>query len=179
MNAPQGPPGRAAEGDAAARGRAWEALAGVPDPEIPALTVLELGIVRGIEFGAGGLAVTLTPTYSGCPATEWIEAEVRSALQAAGFPAVQIRRQWSPAWSSDWISEAGREKLRAAGIAPPGPAQTAEGALQPLRFVPRGLSCPRCTSRQVEQLSAFGATACKSLYRCLECREPFEHFKPI
>jgi ring-1,2-phenylacetyl-CoA epoxidase subunit PaaD len=155
--------------------QAWAALAGVLDPEVPVLSVLDLGIVREVCEDGEGLHVTLTPTYSGCPATEAIEAAVVQALHAAGLAPVRLHRQLAPAWTSDWISPAGRDKLRAYGIAPPGCLQSGEKRLE---FVPR-IACPRCASLQTERLSAFGATACKALYRCLACREPFEYFKPI
>lgn len=155
---------------------AWDALATVPDPELPALGIVDLGIVRAVECTADGtLVVALTPTYSGCPATELISDEVRRALEAAGHGPVQIRLQRAPAWTTDWISPAGRHKLRLYGIAPPGPVDQA----QPIHLMARGLRCPQCDSPRTERLSAFGATACKALYRCLACREPFEHFKPI
>ncbi len=168
--------------------RAWQVLHGVPDPEVPAVSVIDLGIVREVHAAAeadgGGLDVVLTPTYSGCPATEVIEASVREALLQAGLGPVRTRLRRDPAWTTDWISAEGRDKLRAYGIAPPGPAEA--GGLEPgtavLRFVPRAplaLACPRCNSRDTERLSAFGSTACKALWRCRACREPFEHFKPI
>ncbi|MDC8783744.1 1,2-phenylacetyl-CoA epoxidase subunit PaaD [Roseateles koreensis] len=158
---------------------AWEVLRQIPDPEVPVLSLWDLGIVRDLRETAGGLEVVLTPTYSGCPATELIQDDVRNAL--ARFGTVEVILQRAPAWSSDWISEVGREKLRAYGIAPPGRVVSAEG--QPMRLVHRNamtqLACPRCGSMQTERLSAFGSTACKALYRCLACREPFEYFKPI
>jgi len=148
---------------------AWRALAAVPDPEVPAISIVELGIVRGVvEADDGALEVALTPTYSGCPATEVIEASVHDALSPLGR--VRVRQQRAPAWTTDWISEEGRRKLRDYGIAPPGPA---------VIRVHRSVACPRCGSTHTERLSAFGATACKSLHRCLDCREPFEHFKAI
>jgi ring-1,2-phenylacetyl-CoA epoxidase subunit PaaD len=153
---------------------AWAALCQVLDPEVPALTLVELGIVRELRQEAqGGFTVVLTPTYSGCPATEVIEADVRSALQAFGPLRVEHRRQ--PAWTTDWISLEAREKLRAYGIAPPSGLAAVE---QPLRWH-ESIACPRCGSPRSERLSAFGATACKALYRCTVCREPFEYFKPI
>jgi ring-1,2-phenylacetyl-CoA epoxidase subunit PaaD len=157
---------------------AWAVLAGVPDPEVPALSVVDLGIVRGLHIDDDGVRVVLTPTYSGCPATEVIAASVRDALQAAGFGPVSIEHRLAPAWSSDWISDAGRAKLRAYGIAPPD-GSAPVGGLAAVRIRPRNVECPRCSSRQTERLSAFGSTACKALHRCLACREPFEHFKPI
>ena len=166
--------------------RAWAALDAVPDPEVPVLSVRDLGIVREVREHAGGVEVVLTPTYSGCPATEVIAASVREALQAAGLEPVTVTQRLAPAWTTDWISEAGRRKLREYGIAPPGPAT---GGEQVIRLHPnlhphlhaawRDVACPRCGSRHTERLSAFGATACKALYRCTECRDPFEHFKPL
>ena len=157
---------------------AWAALGGVLDPEVPALSVCDLGIVREVvDHGEGGLEVVLTPTYSGCPATEVIERDVLEALAAAGLGPARSTLRRSPAWTSDWISAEGRRKLRDYGIAPPGPVADA-----PIRIVRRGepaVSCPRCASPRTERLSAFGSTACKAMYRCLACREPFEHFKPI
>jgi ring-1,2-phenylacetyl-CoA epoxidase subunit PaaD len=156
---------------------AWRVLDDVLDPEVPALSVRDLGIVRDVRAAADGpgLEVVLTPTYSGCPATELISDSVREALEAAGHGPVQVTLQRAPAWTTDWISAEGREKLRRYGIAPPGACADA----QPIHLVARGITCPRCDSAQTERLSAFGSTACKSLYRCLSCREPFEHFKPI
>lgn len=161
--------------------RAWAVLDTVMDPEVPVVSVRDLGIVREVRAGEEGLEVVLTPTYSGCPATELIEESVRAALVAAGFGPVRITLQRAPAWTTDWISAAGREKLRAYGIAPPGATDPARAAT--LHFMPRRalapVACPHCGSAHTERLSAFGATACKALYRCLDCREPFEHFKPI
>ena len=160
--------------------RAWAVLDGVPDPEVPALSVRDLGIVRDVLDHGDGLEIVLTPTYSGCPATEVIERSVLDALAAAGLGPARVTLRRAPAWTTDWMSEAGKRKLRDYGIAPPGPA-LAEGE-QPIRIVGRradAVDCPRCGSPRTERLSAFGSTACKSLYRCLACREPFEHFKPI
>jgi ring-1,2-phenylacetyl-CoA epoxidase subunit PaaD len=154
---------------------AWQRLAGVLDPEVPVLSVIDLGIVRSVEEGEDGvLVVMLTPTYSGCPAVEAIEASVREALAPLG--AVRVHRRLAPAWTTDWISDEGRRKLREYGIAPPGRC----GDTAPVRVVPRqSVACPHCGSARTERLSAFGATACKSLWRCIACGEPFEHFKPI
>jgi len=156
---------------------AWEVLRQIPDPEVPVISLCELGIVRDLKETAAGLEVVLTPTYSGCPATELIQDNVREALARFGEIAITLQR--APAWTTDWISEEGKAKLQAYGIAPPGPAS----GPQPVRLVHRAsltrLACPRCGSEQTEKLSAFGSTACKALYRCLSCREPFEHFKPI
>jgi len=158
---------------------AWEVLRQIPDPEVPVITLAELGIVRDLRETAGGLEVVLTPTYSGCPATELIQDDVRLAL--AAFGEIKITMQRAPAWTTDWISDEGRAKLKAYGIAPPGPVNLAQGA--PIRLVHRAsltkLACPRCGSENTEKLSAFGSTACKALYRCMACREPFEYFKPL
>lgn len=157
---------------------AWAALGAVPDPEIPVISVIELGIVRDVQVdGDGGVDVTVTPTYSGCPATELIAQDIVAALERAGASAVRVRTQLAPAWTTEWIDPAARAKLRAYGIVPPA-EHTANGS-QPLHFVPRTLDCPRCGSNDTERLSQFGATACKALYRCRTCAEPFEYFKPL
>ncbi len=165
---------------------AWAVLAGVPDPEVPAVSLCDLGIVRDVRHAeGGGLHVVLTPTYSGCPATEVIAASVADALLAAGLGPVRVEHRLAPAWTTDWISADGRRKLREYGIAPPsglaaaGGSGAADGAAVAIRIRPRAVECPRCGSLQTERLSAFGSTACKALHRCLDCREPFEHFKPI
>ncbi len=160
---------------------AWSVLDDVPDPEVPALSVRDLGVVRDVLVGTTLTEVVLTPTYSGCPATEVIADSVRSALEAAGFGPVRVTWRRAPAWTTDWISAEGRRKLREYGIAPPGPVDIdgATAAAVPIRIRPRGVDCPRCGSSHTERLSAFGSTACKAMYRCLACREPFEHFKPI
>lgn len=162
--------------------RAWAVLAGVPDPEVPALSVCDLGIVREVRESGDALEVVLTPTYSGCPATEVIEQSVLHALAGAGLGPARATLQRAPAWTTDWISADGRRKLREYGIAPPGAAAAGEGV--PIRIVGRRaagpvVACPRCGSEHTERLSAFGSTACKSLYRCVACREPFEYFKPL
>ncbi len=158
---------------------AWAVLDLVPDPEVPALSLRDLGIVRDVRAEGSGLQVVLTPTYSGCPATEVIERSVIDALDGAGLGPTRVTMQRAPAWTTDWISEAGKRKLREYGIAPPGPVAAGQGA--PIRILRRAeaVACPRCGSARTERLSAFGSTACKALHRCLDCREPFEHFKPI
>lgn len=156
--------------------QAWEVLRQVPDPEIPVISVCDLGIVREVHAEQDAVSVVVTPTYSGCPATEVIEATIREALIAAGARHVEIQTRLSPPWSTDWLAPEAAEKLRAYGVAPPG--RTAASNAQPLRFVPC-VSCPRCGSAQTERLSQFGSTACKAMYRCLDCLEPFEYFKPI
>ena len=140
---------------------AW--LSEVADPEIPVLTITDLGIVRDVECD-DGVTVSLTPTYSGYPATEAIEASVVAALEDQGLEDVRIKRVLSPPWTTDWISEEGREKLRRYGIAPPEHRE-------------RPIACPRCEAENTERVSEFGSTACKASYRCLECLEPFEYFK--
>jgi ring-1,2-phenylacetyl-CoA epoxidase subunit PaaD len=138
-------------------------LAEVADPEIPVLSIMDLGIVRDVDC-SDGVTVSLTPTYSGCPATEVIEASVVAALQERGVEDVTIRRVLSPPWTTDWISPEGREKLRVYGIAPP------ERRARPI-------ACPRCASEETELVSEFGSTACKAAWKCLECLEPVEYFK--
>ena len=160
---------------------AWRVLHGVLDPEVPAISVTDLGIVREVIAHDDGLEVVVTPTYSGCPATEVISQSISDALDAAGLGPARVTQRRAPAWTTDWITPQGRERLRAYGIAPPGScASEAIGAnVSPIRLMARNVDCPRCGSAQTERLSAFGSTACKSLYRCVACREPFEHFKPI
>lgn len=162
--------------------RAWQVLDTVLDPEVPVVSVRDLGIVRDVtESEHGALTVVVTPTYSGCPATEVIERSIVDALVADGLGPVRVEMRRAPAWTTDWMTEVGRRKLREYGIAPPGPSVAAAG--MPMRFIPRprlqSLACPRCESANTERISAFGATACKALWRCLACGEPFEHFKPI
>ena len=160
--------------------RALAVLDTVPDPEVPALSVRELGLVRELVDHGDALEVVLTPTYSGCPATEIISRDVVDAIDAAGLGPARVTMRRAPAWSSSWISESGRAKLLACGIVPPGPVQAEAGV--PIRIVGRradAVACPRCASARTERLSAFGSTACKALYRCLACGEPFEYFKPI
>ena len=147
-------------------------LADVPDPEIPVLSIMDLGIVRGVECG-DSVVISLTPTYSGCPATEAIEAGVVAALEDRGIANVTIKRVLSPPWTTDWISDAGRQKLREYGIAPPEQGASKRQLMQGERTVP----CPRCDSSNTEVVSEFGSTACKAAYRCADCLEPFEYFK--
>ncbi len=157
---------------------AWQALGHVLDPEVPVLSVLELGIVRGVSVDRGAVHVVVTPTYSGCPATEAIQDAVRAALLEAGARTVHIELQYAPAWTTDWIAPVAAEKLRRYGIAPPHTVAR-DAHTHTLHFHPRDVPCPRCKSANTERLSEFGSTACKSLYRCLACREPFDYFKPI
>ncbi|MFZ6649616.1 1,2-phenylacetyl-CoA epoxidase subunit PaaD [Undibacterium sp. TJN25] len=154
----------------------------VPDPEIPVVSIEELGILRDVHILDDTVEVVITPTYSGCPAMQAIEEDICSALRAGGIARVSVRTVLSPAWSSDWITQAGRDKLRAYGIAPPQPALPSSS--QVLRFIRMPAArasapdCPHCGSRDTELLSEFGSTSCKALYRCTACREPFDYFKP-
>ena len=155
--------------------RTWAAAAAVLDPEVPAVTVAELGILRAVDIDDQGRAVAqVTPTYSGCPAVLAIELAIEAALRQAGFDPV-IERVLAPAWTTDWITEAGREKLRAYGIAPPVVGSSSKRAL----FGEITVACPRCASTQTSKLSEFGSTACKAQYRCNACHEPFDYFKCI
>lgn len=172
---------RAALVDATERAlRAWHVLEHVPDPEVPAISIVDLGIVREvIDHDDAHVSVVLTPTYSGCPATEVIEQSVRAALANAGFERVDVQTRRAPAWTTDWMSAEGKRKLREYGIAPPGPVAAGQGvSVRIVRPAPP-LACPRCDSMNTERLSAYGSTACKATYRCRACGEPFEHFKPI
>jgi ring-1,2-phenylacetyl-CoA epoxidase subunit PaaD len=163
----------------------WAALETVPDPEVPVISVVELGVVRTVAIDDGGrVTVIITPTYSGCPAMREIERDVRAALVSRGWTA-EVRTTFTPAWTTDWMTDAAREKLRAYGIAPPGSAgpvlvplerRGRAGAAAP---VPAAVPCPRCGSPDTALQSAFGATACKALYACRSCREPFEAFKAV
>uniref|UniRef100_Q47J42 Phenylacetate-CoA oxygenase, PaaJ subunit n=1 Tax=Dechloromonas aromatica (strain RCB) TaxID=159087 RepID=Q47J42_DECAR len=158
---------------------AWAALEYLADPEIPVISLRELGILRDIRVGADGLEVVITPTYSGCPAMSQIEDDVRSTLLAKGISA-RVVTQLAPAWTTDWMSETGKEKLRAYGIAPP--HQTPAGS-NVVRFISKPakvetVPCPHCGSAHTVESSHFGSTACKALYKCLDCQEPFDYFKP-
>ena len=157
--------------------RAWDVLARVADPEIPVISVTELGIVRDVRARDGAIEVIVTPTYSGCPATELIARSIEQALQEAGAARVRVEQRLAPAWTTDWIAPEAKEKLARYGIAPP--EEVVGTGERPIVFVPRTIACPRCGSHDAERLSQFGATACKALYRCRACREPFEYFKPL
>jgi len=155
----------------------YDVAAGTPDPELPLVTIGDLGILRDVEEAADGVVVTITPTYSGCPAMREITADLTGRLTSAGYHRVEIRTRLAPPWSSDWITADGRAKLRAGGIAPPGPAPTG-----PIRLTlgPRpAIACPRCGSTDTVSSAEFGATACKALHRCRACAEPFEAVKAI
>ncbi|WP_432994920.1 1,2-phenylacetyl-CoA epoxidase subunit PaaD [Dactylosporangium sp. CA-233914] len=150
---------------------ARETVAAVRDPELRVVTIEELGILRDVAERGGRVTVTITPTYSGCPAMDTIRADIAAALHADGYPDVAVDTTLTEPWTSDWITPAGREKLAAAGITPPSPARAVSLTLS--------VRCPRCGSPQTEELSRFGATACKALWRCRACREPFERVKAI
>ncbi len=162
----------------------WLALAELADPEIPVISLSELGILREVRNGADGTPeVVITPTYSGCPAMGQIEDDIRAALTAAGLSA-RVLTQLSPAWTTDWMSDAAREKLRAYGIAPPQCGSPDHGSTGVLKFsrqttAREAVPCPQCGSTNTTETSPFGSTACKALYRCLDCLEPFDYFKPI
>lgn len=156
--------------------RLRERVGAVPDPEIPVMTLADLGILRDVREEDGQLVVELTPTFSGCPATAVIAADVRAVLAAEGETRAEVRIVLSPAWTTDWIGPEAREKLRRHGIAPPG-RTAAGGGLVRFASEPGAIRCPRCGSAHTEALSDFGSTPCKALYRCLVCREPFDWFK--
>ena len=158
-------------------GRAWRALAQVEDPEIPAVSILDLGLVREVTEQPGGvLDIALSPTYVGCPATEVIRGAVERALDRASLGPFVIKTVLSPPWSSDWITAEGRRKLQAYGIVP---APRSTSSLREMLRAERGIGCPRCHSTDTECLSEFGSTPCKALHRCRACLEPFEYFKCI
>lgn len=171
----------ATQAEAALLQRAWALLESVPDPEIPVVSIRELGILREIRARGDALEVVITPTYSGCPAMGQIEDDVRAALASQQVP-VSVVTQLAPAWTTDWIGAEAREKLRAYGIAPPGPVAATERTV--LRFAPRRgaiedpVACPHCGSANTTETSHFSSTACKSLHKCLACLEPFDRFKP-
>ena len=154
------------------RRRAWNAAASVVDPEIPVLTIADLGVLRDVAVSDGHVEVAITPTYSGCPAMNMIALEIELALEREGFGHPKVRTVLSPAWTTDWMSEAGRRKLREYGIAPP-LAASSRRAL----FGVEQVACPQCGSIDTEVLSEFGSTSCKALWRCKSCREPFDYFK--
>jgi ring-1,2-phenylacetyl-CoA epoxidase subunit PaaD len=158
----------------------WEMLAAIPDPEIPVISIVELGIVRNVAREGDDIVVTVTPTYSGCPATEMIAADIRRTLAEAGVQHCRMETQLSPAWTTDWIVPAARERLRNYGIVPPGERTTTRPIdITGLRKREAEIvACPRCGSTRTQELSRFGSTPCKAQYRCEDCREPFDYFKP-
>lgn len=155
--------------------RARAAAASVVDPEVPVLTIEDLGVLRDVRLDGEAVEIVITPTYSGCPAMDMIALEVDLALEKAGFAHRRVTLSLSPAWTTDWMSEAGKEKLHAYGIAPPQGRAKGRGALFGVEDIP----CPHCGSRETTRISQFGSTACKALWRCESCREPFDYFKCI
>jgi len=160
---------------------AREVVAQVVDPEMPMLTLDELGVIRGVEVDGDAVTVTVTPTYSGCPALEEMRADLRRRLTDAGYARVEVRTVLSPPWSTDWISESGRRRLAEHGVAPPDRVGPRPAGPVPLTLTAPAavVRCPRCGSPATEELSRFGPTACTALRRCTECREPFEHMKEL
>ncbi len=163
-----------ADGIARQRAEAMAIAGAVPDPEVPVLTIADLGVLRDVRIENGQVHAFITPTYSGCPAMNLIALNVEVALEEAGFTRVKVTTVLSPAWTTDWMSQEGRDKLRAYGIAPP-----AEKATRRALFGIEEVACPRCGSADTEKISEFGSTACKAHWRCRACREPFDHFKCI
>lgn len=161
--------------------RAWDVAATVTDPELPMLTLADLGVLREVTEDDGTVTVSITPTYSGCPALGAMRDDLVRALRKAGFAAVEVRAVLRPPWTTDWITADGRRKLAAAGIAPPGPAPRRAAGPVPLTLEPppARVPCPRCGSPDTVLVSPFGATACKALRRCRDCAEPFEHVKEL
>jgi ring-1,2-phenylacetyl-CoA epoxidase subunit PaaD len=162
----------------------WDWLSAVPDPEIPVISVTDLGIVRDVAWDDDTLVVAVTPTYSGCPATSVINLDIEHALRERGVEKLRLERRLSPPWTTDWISREGREKLRAYGIAPPVDGSAADGRVAARIDSLLGggnlqIACPRCGSTQTEKISQFGSTPCKASYRCQACLEPFDYFKCI
>ena len=153
--------------------RARRVAESVPDPELPAVDIGDLGMIREVRADGSTVVVSFSPTYSGCPATDPIQRDIQQALERAGYASIRIEIQHSPAWSTDWITPMGRQKLQAAGIAPPAARSTSALPL----FGERQVACPLCGSLDTERLAEHGSTPCKALYRCLTCREPFDHFK--
>ena len=153
---------------------AWDALKNLTDPELPFLTLDDLGVIREIKRNDETHVVTIAPTYIGCPAISVIEEKIASELKKIGISPI-IEKSFSPPWSSDWISENGRKKMEEFGISPPHPKDAESFSRSPAKAV----KCPQCTSYKTEKVSEFGSTACKSLYKCLDCKEPFDHFKCV
>ena len=152
----------------------WDLLKGIPDPEIPVITIVDLGILREVEIEDEKVFVNITPTYSGCPAMQAISNEIVAILRDNGIENVEIKTVFHPVWTTDWLSDDAKERLRVYGIAPPEKASADKNLLV---AEPRKIHCPRCNSLHTEMISQFGSTACKALYRCLDCKEPFDYFK--
>lgn len=162
----------------------WHWLSEVPDPEIPVITITELGIIRDVDYDGDTLVVTVTPTYSGCPATSLINLQIEEKLREKGVENIRLKRQLSPAWTTDWIADEAREKLRAYGIAPPIDGTAAAGDMVAGRIARMTgevltVPCPRCGSASTFRVSQFGSTPCKAAYQCRDCLEPFDYFKCI
>jgi ring-1,2-phenylacetyl-CoA epoxidase subunit PaaD len=156
----------------------WRTLGGIADPEVPVLSIVELGIVRDVDFVDDEIVVAVTPTYSGCPAMHAIEAEIREKLGTAGTASVRINTRLAPPWTTDWIAPEARARLREFGIAPPNQAARIDvSGIGPLRHQSIEVACPRCGSKNTTLLAQFGSTACKAQYRCDDCLEPFDYFK--
>lgn len=160
----------------------WKWLADIPDPEIPVLSLTDLGVIRDVHWQDETLVVTVTPTYSGCPATAVINLDIETKLRQCGIDKLRLEQQLSPPWTTDWLSETGREKLRKYGIAPPvgrsGSAPASGGRIARLTGGDNPVvACPRCGSENTEKISQFGSTPCKAAYRCRSCLEPFDYFK--
>jgi len=154
----------------------WEILNKIPDPEIPVISIVELGVVRDVSFENDQVLITITPTYTGCPATNIFEADILESMQDLGIDNAQIKYQYQPAWTTDWLSEESREKLRVYGIAPP------DGKTSDKRYLlgeSPMVKCVQCNSENTKMISQFGSTACKSLYQCNDCLETFDYFKCI
>ena len=160
---------------------AWEIAAAVPDPELPMVTLADLGILRAVEEQGATVTVTVTPTYSGCPAMREISHDLERRLHSAGYGDVRVQHSLSPVWTSDWITPAGRDKLLRAGVAPPNPLLARQPGPIPLALTlaPRAVTCPLCGASGAALTAAFSGTACKALYRCRACDEPFEYVKEI
>jgi ring-1,2-phenylacetyl-CoA epoxidase subunit PaaD len=153
----------------------WKLLQSIPDPEVPAISIVELGVVRNVEFEEGGVLITMTPTYSGCPALKAMEDDIRSTLAKEGIHSVKVKMVYKPAWTTDWLSEETKAKLEAYGIAPP--VGRSSDQLLPFSTLKSEVHCPFCKSASTKLTSQFGSTACKALYYCDSCHQPFEHFK--
>lgn len=148
----------------------------IPDPEIPVISIVELGVIRDVVIDSKNIEIVITPTYSGCPAMKQMEDDIRKKLIGVGFESIKITTVYSPAWTTDWLSEAAKEKLRKYGIAPPEESTTDKSFLS---NKPKNISCPRCKSKNTTMVSQFGSTACKALYKCNDCLEAFDYFKCI
>lgn len=160
------------------REKAWRVAASVTDPEVPVLTIEDLGVLRDVEVEGDRVTVTITPTYSGCPALDAMRDDVILALTAAGYENVEVRTTLSPAWTTDWMTDAGKRKLTEFGIAPPTGTSTLPSPQGPVK-VRLAVKCPRCSSLDTREVSRFGSTSCKALYECRACLEPFDHFKVL